>query len=447
MFKKLLIAERGEMVMRIARTCERAGIATVAIHGALEDKAPYVAACDEAVCIDEAAAVPLQTSTIIAAAKQSGADAVHPGCGSLRQSVGLALAAREAGLSLVGPAADALQRCAARTSQQELARLAGIRALPDGLLDPAADPLQQARDTGYPLWLESGVDAAEAVRVEDEDELSSALERARQVRRDGPLYLRRWLDRPRLLAVQLAADAHKVIALGDLEHSLELRGRVFLEESPTPAFTGPGGELRRVALRDAAVRITQEAAFCGLATAEFLLDAEGQLYFLELRPGLAIEHALVEFCTGLDLVELQLSLAAGEPLPPVARRAQATGHAVEARIHADDPLTGMVGQPVEIAALRWPVVAPGSLRIETDLTVGSRPALDRDRMVAKIIAYGRTRHQAVLTLDRVLAEAVLDPLATNLECLREILVDESFRAGHYDNEFVERLLVEIKTRK
>jgi acetyl/propionyl-CoA carboxylase alpha subunit len=206
----------------------------------------------------------------------------------------------------------------------------------------------------------------------------------------------------------------------------------------------PGGSKRRLTLCDCGANIAQEAKLTGPAVAEFLLDAEGRISFSRLRAGLPPEHALWEICTGQDLVELQLRIAAGEALPPAVKHAQPTGNAAEAHVYAELPPGGARGEPLHIKALRWPVVAPGALRVETDLAVGAKSGTDYDPLVGKVVTYGPTRHQALLTLDRVLAEATIEPLPTNLPFLREILADESFRAGQYDAEFAERLLAELR---
>jgi acetyl/propionyl-CoA carboxylase alpha subunit len=328
-----------------------------------------------------------------------------------------------------------------------------VRPLPSSRVEPAnvGDAIEQALEVGYPLRVRalSGRDVSEP--ADAEDELPGAFERCRVRARDScgdeRVYLERWLDRPRILSVQVVGDGRDCTALGDLERSLEQPAHTLIEESPAPALTAlPGGGNRRQTLCDAAVRVAKDGGLAGAATVDFLLDAEGRLHFTRLRSGLPFEHALVEMCANIDLVEIQLRIAAGEGLPLEAQRVQPTGHAIEARIYAEDPWSGAVSEPVEIAALRWPMVAPGCLRVETDLAVGSRVATDFDPLVAKVAAYGQTRHQALLTLDRVLAEATIDPLATNLAFVREILGDESYRAGQYDIEFAERLLSEIKAR-
>jgi acetyl/propionyl-CoA carboxylase alpha subunit len=456
MFEKLLIADRGEIVLRIARTCERVGITSIAVHTGAEAGAPHVLACDEHVSLGEESARDAYTDVgaIIAAARASGAQAIHPGCGPLCCDPRLAHAALEAGLVLVGAPAEILERFAHPLLSRELARFAGVRPLPTSPVEAASagTALEQALEVGYPLRVKALLQTDIAELVESEDELPEAFERCRaRVREacgDERVFLEHWLDCPRILSVQVVGDGHDCAALGDLERSLEQPTHTLLEESPAPALAAlpGGGSSKRQTLCDAAVRVAKDGALVGAATVDFLLDAGGRLHFTRVRPGLPLEHALVEMCAKIDLVEIQLRIASGESLPAEARRAQPTGHAIEARIYAEDPYSGAVSDPVEITALRWPMVAPGCLRVETDLAVGSRVATDLDPLVAKVAAYGQTRHQALLTLDRVLAEATIDPLATNLPFVREILSDESYRAGQYDNGFAERLLSEIKTR-
>lgn len=455
MFDKVLIADRGEIVLRIARTCERLGVTSVAVHVGADAAAPHVLACDEAVSLGEERARDAYTdvAAVIAAARASGVQAIHPGCGALCRDPGMARAAAEAGLVLIGAPVEVLERFAHPLAARALARFAGVRPLPTSAVEAtsAGAAIEQALEIGYPLRVKALQRPAIFELVESEDELPDAFERcvarARETCGDERVFLEHWLDRPRILSVQVVGDGRDCVALGDLERSLEQPTRTLLEESPAPALVAlPGGSSKRKTLCDAAVRVARDGALKSAATVDFLLDAAGRMHFTRLRPGLPLEHALVEMCAKIDLVEIQLRIAAGESLPAEARRAQPTGHAIEARIYAEDPYSGAISEPVEIAALRWPMVAPGCLRVETDLAVGSRAATDFDPLVAKVAAYGQTRHQALLTLDRVLAEATIDPLATNLPFVREILGDESYRAGQYDNGFAERLLSEIKTR-
>jgi acetyl/propionyl-CoA carboxylase alpha subunit len=205
---------------------------------------------------------------------------------------------------------------------------------------------------------------------------------------------------------------------------------------------GRGGDDKRLALFDAALRIAKEANYYSTGTAEFILDAEGRFYFLEWNPRLQVEHAVTEMCTGLDLVELQLRIAAGEPLPKEALRAEPRGHAMEARLYAEDPDKGFLPRPGEVTTLRWPPLAPGAFRVDSGVAPGSKVTPYYDPLVAKLVSFGATRHQALLTLDRVLAETEIEPLTTNVAFLREVLAHDSFRAGQYDTDFTQRLIAE-----
>jgi 3-methylcrotonyl-CoA carboxylase alpha subunit len=458
MFQKVLIATRGEIVLRIARTCERMGIATVAIHSQPDAGAAHVTTCDEAVCVGGAALREsyLNVPAIIAAAQQTGAQAIHPGCAALSQSAAFARAVAEAGLTLIGSNAETLARFSSTTDSRELARLAGVHALPFtplGASGVQGSVHELAGELGYPLLVRASADDSICERVDDDHELTQAIglcrDRASAGCDDPRIHMEPCLDRPRLLAVQLVADARgDCMALGELERCPDrpLGSRILLDESPAPALVGmTKGALKRQIVCDAACRIAKEGGLVGAGLAEFLLDADARLSFTRLRPGLPLEHGLAEMCAGLDMVEAQIRIAAGERLPPDVRRAQPSGNAIQARVWA---VSGRDGSGAEhgdeIKVLRWPTLAPGTLRIETDLTVGARAGTDHDPLVARVVAYGQTRHQAILTLDRVLAEATIEPLNTNIAVLRQVLADESYRAGQYDAEFVERLTSEVR---
>jgi acetyl/propionyl-CoA carboxylase alpha subunit len=451
MFDKILIADRGEIALRIARTCERMGVTSIALHTPAEAAAPYVVGCDAAVALESARETDalLDIPAIIAAAQRCAAQAIHPGYSALCSDPQMARATAEAGLVLIGASAEVLERFADPLQARELASFAGVRPLPSASADPIS--LEAALEVGYPLCARAAAGRGIFEVADSEDELQTAVDRCRQRARetigDARVYLERWIERPRVLSVQLVADGRECVALGDLECSLEQRTHTLIAESPAPALTSlPGGDQKRRAMCDAATRVAADGGLVGAATADFLLDAEGRLYFARLRPGLPREHVLAEMCAHIDLVEIQIRIAAGERMPAEALRAQPTGNAVEGRIYAEDAESGAVSAPTEITALRWPMVAPGSLRVETDLAAGARVATDLDPLVAKVTAYGQTRHQALLTLDRVLAEATIEPLATNLQFVREILGDEAYRAGQYDTGFAERLQADLKTR-
>ena len=458
MFDKVLIANRGAIAVRIARTCERLGIATVAVYSEAEEDSLHRQTCDEGVCIGPARVQDsyLNQAAILEAAKQTGAKAIHPGYGLLSENASFVRAVEAAGLIFIGPSADAIELFGDKVRAKALARQAGVRVTPgsDEALSDLDAAAAECERIGYPVLVKAagGGGGIGMQVVGDRDELKKALEqcahRARVAFGDERVYVERYLERPRHVEVQVLGDRHgQVVALGERECSIQRRHQKIIEESPAPALVfSRNEEERRSALFDAALRIAQESNYYNVGTAEFIVDAQGRASFMEWNPRLQVEHAVTEMCTGLDLVELQLRVAAGEPLPPEALRAEPRGHALEARIYAEDPQKGFIPKPGEVKTLRWPALAPGSLRIESGIAPGSKVTPHYDAMVAKIVTFGATRHQAILTLDRALAETEIEPLVTNLNFLRAVLAHESFRAGQYDTDFVQRLQAEQAER-
>lgn len=446
MFTKILIADRGASAMRIARTCERLGIATVVLHGTDDREAAHVQTSDAAVCLEGSDPYG-DVAAVVDAAKHAGVQAIHPGASPLAVSVAFARAAAEAGIVCVGPAPEVLAPFADRLETRDLARRAGVRVAPGAaiaLRDRAAT-YAAAERLGPPLRVTPALhSSAAATPLDDLDTLDEALaltsREAERVSGDGRVYLERELHRPRHLQVQLVAAAPEdAVVLGDLECSARLDRLPLIVEQPAPALGAVGHvDAPRRALSDAARVLVAEAGFRGVATLGFLLDADGRLYFLGLDPRLGPEHALTEMRTSVDLVEEQLRIAAGEGLSGQVWRAEPIGHAMQARVCLEDPSAVGPGGPM-LDVLRWPTLAPGSLRVETAWSPGGSGT---EPIVAAVTAYQQTRHAALLTLDRVLAEAAIAPLATNLGFLRHLLGDDALRAGQYDVTFAPRLRVE-----
>jgi acetyl/propionyl-CoA carboxylase alpha subunit len=454
MFEKVLIANRGAIAVRVARTCERLGIATVAVYSEVEQDSLHKQTCDEAVCVGPARVQDsyLNQAAVIAAAIQTGAQAIHPGYGLLSENASFVRAVEEAGMVFIGPSADAIELFGDKVRAKALAQQAGVRVIPgsEEALSDLAQAAFEAERVGYPLLVKAagGGGGIGMQIVMQPDELAKALStcaaRAKAAFGDDRVYIERYIERPRHIEVQILGDKHgQLVALGERECSVQRRHQKIIEESPAPALEfGRNPEERRLALFDASLRIAQEAGYYNAGTAEFITDSEGRAYFMEWNPRLQVEHAVTEMCTGLDLVEWQLRVAAGEELPNSVLRAEPRGHSIEARIYAEDATKGFIPKPGEVKTLRWPALAPGSLRIESGIAAGSTVTHYYDPMVAKVIAFGATRHSAMLTLDRVLAECEIEPLVTNLDFLRSVLAHESFRAGQYDTDFVARLLEE-----
>lgn len=439
-FTKVLIADRGLTAVRIARTCERLGMHTIAVHGEADAAAPHVLACEEAVAI--AGAQPYaDAAAIVAAARERGADAVHPGTSELALRPAFAELLAGAGIAFAGASRETLALTADRLETRALAVRAGVRVVPSA--EVALRDLDGARGAaerlGVPLRVTPVIRCGvRARRLEDLDELLDALQStsrdAAQACGDGRVLLEVDLDRPRRLDVQLVADGNGVVALGERESSVRRGDEPVLCEQPAPALAGlADGDERRRALHEAAIDIAREAALRGAATVTFLLDPGGRTFFVRLDPRIEADHVATEMYAGVDLVEEQLRIAAGQGVSEPARRTQATGHAIQAFVYGQPPAEGAQA----IDTLRWPLLPPGSLRIETNLAAGAAP--EGDRLIATVSAYHQTRHRAVLTLDRVLAETAIAPLATNLAFLRKLLGDDSLRAGQYDVDFTTRM--------
>ncbi len=462
MFKRVLIANRGEVAIRIARTCQRLGMSTVAVHDEADTESYHLQVCDEVypLATDAARATSpyFDAEAVIRAAKTSGAEAVHPGYGLLSESPSFARMVKDAGLVFVGPSVEVLEILTDKTRARSVARTAGLRVLP-GTDEPVTDPetgILQAQHIGYPMVLKPAIRGSGlgAAVVADEYELGQAVAVTgeRMPEADGqrvhpepngqPRYLERFIAKARVVEVQVVADATgQVVALGERECSLQHNGQKIIEESSAPLFAGsPDCEFKRQVLWDGAVRIAKDVGYHSAGTAEFIADADGKTYFLGFAPRLQIHHALTELCTELDLVELQLRIAQGESLTKDVLQVQPAGSAMGARVYAQDPAQGLEPCTGLVKELRWPALPPGKLRIETGYQGQATFEIGDDPLIAKVVAFGPTRHQALLTLDRALAQTVISPLATNLGFLREILGHRCFQAGQYDASFAQRVL-------
>ncbi len=425
---------------------------TVAIYSEVDADGVHCQACDESVLIGPADARSsyLNIPAILAAAKATGADVIHPGYGMLSESPAFAQAAREADVSFVGLPPELMLKLLDRVQSREIAITAGVRVI-DGserAVENAEDAVPFAELLGYPLAVKAvrGGGGLGPTLVREPGELAGVIERvqarAQQLFGDGRVYLEKALSRPRHVEVQVVADAHgELVIVGDRECSIQRAGLRLLDESPAPALLGSEhAERVREAVWDGALRFAKEAGFVGAGAVEFLIDARGEAYFLEMRPRLQVAHGISEMCANIDLVEAQMVIAHGGPIPAEIKRAIPSGHAMEVRITAEQVNRNFAPATGTVSEVRWPNASPGRLRIEASIQPGSKVTTDYDTMVAKVITFAPTRHAALLLLDRVLAESAIVPLPTNSPFLRRILGHEGFRAGQYDITFVDQLL-------
>jgi acetyl/propionyl-CoA carboxylase alpha subunit len=457
-FDKVLVANRGEIARRVMRTCKRLGIATVAVYSEADREAPHVADADEAVLVGPPPAKDsyLNADAIVEAVRRTGARAVHPGYGFLSEKPAFARAVAAAGAVFVGPPPQVLEAFGDKMKARHVALAAGTQPVP-GTDEPIGidtpEGLEQARRVAdrvaYPVVVKAvGGGGGIGMQVVAEPQqleraLKSCSDRGRSAFADARVYLEHYVDQPRHIEVQVFCDQHgNAYALGERECSLQRRHQKIVEETPSPAafFAGEAGEARRKELFAAALRVVTHVGYVGAGTCEFIADSSGRLFFLEVNARLQVEHPVTEMVTGLDLVELQLRVAAGERLPDlsgVARR----GHSIEARIYAEDPSKGFIPKPGSIDELVWAGGAgepqTSRLRVESGVRAGNKVTPFYDPMIAKVVAWAETRDGALDELDRALAGTTIAPCTTNQAFLRRVLADAEFRAGRYDTKYAE----------
>jgi propionyl-CoA carboxylase alpha chain len=438
---KLLVANRGEIAARVIRTAHALGIATVAVYSDPDAGAPYVTLADEAVRLPGSAPADtyLRGDLIIAAAAATRADAVHPGYGFLSENAAFARACADAGLIFVGPAPATIAAMGDKVAAKAMMAAAGVPVLPSVTADADGVPHDAAAQVGFPLLVKAAFGGGgRGMRlVSDPAELDEAVGAARREAAaafgDGTVFLERYVPDPRHVEVQILGDAHgDVVHLFERECSIQRRYQKVVEESPSPAVDG---ELR-AALTKAAVTAGQAVGYTGAGTVEFVLDRDGSFYFLEMNTRLQVEHPVTEQVTGLDLVELQLRIAEGEPLPPEVRQAAISGHAIEVRLYAEDVPAGFL--PVTGTLYRFAIPSGPGLRVDTGFRDGSVVSPHYDAMLAKVIAHGRTRADAARRLARALRDAEIHGLTTNRDLLVAILREPDFLAGATDTGYLTR---------
>ena len=444
MFRKVLIANRGEIAVRIIRACRELGIKPVAIYSEADVESLHVRAADEAVCVGPAASAQsyLNIDAIIAAAKAVNAEAIHPGYGFLAENAGFARAVTSAGLTFIGPSADAMETMGSKTSARRAAVESGVPIVPG--TTEALTSFDEARETadkfGYPVMLKAAAGGGgKGMRlVTNSEDLRSAFETAQTEAAaafgDSSLYLEKAVERPRHIEIQIFADTHgHVVHLGERECSIQRRHQKVIEECPSP-INDP--DLRR-RMGEAAVKIGKTVNYTGAGTVEFLLaDATREFYFLEMNTRLQVEHPVTELVTGFDLVREQFLVASGEPLSFTQDDVRWTGHAIECRIYAEDPANNFFPSPGTITHLREPA-GPG-VRIDSGVANLSEVSIYYDPMIAKLAVWGRTRDEAIDRLRRALDEYQVSGITTTLPFFREVVDDEEFVAGRLDTGFIAR---------
>lgn len=437
----MLIANRGEIAVRIARTLRAMGIGVVAVYSEVDRTALHVQVADEAYCIGPAPALKsyLNIPAVLDAAKQSGAEAIHPGYGFLSENAAFAQAVADAGLVFIGPPAEAIRTMGDKAGAKRLMEAAGVPTVPGYTGDDQADTtlIAAAERIGFPLLIKAvaGGGGMGMREVHDAADFADALAAARRTAHrafgDDRMMLERLILRPHHVEVQVFADARgNVVSLGERDCSIQRRHQKVIEESPAPTVT----PALRQQLGDAAVAAARTAGYVNAGTVEFLLDSRGTFFFLEMNTRLQVEHPVTEAVTGLDLVRLQVEVAAGHPLPFTQDDVTLTGHAIECRVYAEDPEQEYLPQTGTVTALVEPHLS--DLRIDGSLYPGATVTPYYDPLLAKVITHGTTRDAAIARMRDALAGYRIDGVVTNLPQLRAVVATDAFQAGEIHTGFL-----------
>ncbi|MGE3742293.1 MAG: acetyl-CoA carboxylase biotin carboxylase subunit [Geminicoccaceae bacterium] len=443
MFNKVLIANRGEVALRILRACRELGIASVAVHSTADSQAMHVRLADESVCIGppKAADSYLNPLAILAAAEITGADAIHPGYGFLSENADFAQMVEEHGFTFIGPSPEHIRLMGDKIVAKATARDLGIPTVPgsDGPVLTEAEAVELAHEIGFPVLIKAvaGGGGRGMTVVRAADELSDAVRLARTEARaafgDDRVYVERFLDHPRHIEVQVIGDGRgRVVHLGERDCSLQRRHQKVVEEAPSPVL----GSEQRERLGDTVTEALRKLSYRSLGTVEFLYQ-DGEFYFIEMNTRLQVEHPVTELVTGIDLVREQIRLAAGEPLAITQSDVAFTGHAIEVRINAEDPRT-LLPSPGRVNAFHAPG-GPG-VRMDSALYAGYTVPPYYDSLIAKLIVHDVDRRTAIRRLERCLEEVVIDGIPSTVPLLRAIFATDDVREAEFDTTWLGRFL-------
>ena len=444
MFKKVLVANRGEIALRVIRACKELGIATVAVHSTADAESLHVRFADEAICIGppQSRQSYLNARAVLAAADVTGADALHPGYGFLSENAEFAEMVVKMGMRFIGPRPEMIRLMGNKVLAREAMEKAGLPLLPGarGVLPDAAEAERIAEGIGYPVILKAAAGGGgRGMKIcRERSQLRQLFETASNEAQaafgDGSMYLERYVEQPRHIELQIVADEHgNVLHLGERECSVQRRHQKLIEESPSPAVTP---ELRRE-MGEVAVKAMREVGYNNVGTVEFLMDERGRYYFMEMNTRIQVEHPVTEQVYGLDLLREQIRLAAGEKLERVQASVVPLAHSIECRVNAEDPVT-FAPSPGRITGYHQP--GGYGVRVDTMAYEQYRVQPYYDSLVAKLIVTGATREIALRRALRALNEYVIEGIKTNIPFHRRVLVFPAFEAGQYDTRIVEQIL-------
>ena len=441
MFKKILIANRGEIALRVIRTCKEMGIKTVAVYSKADEESLHVRFADEAVCIGPAPSNQsyLKIPNIIAAAEITNADAIHPGYGFLSENSKFSKICAEHEIKFIGASGEQIDKMGDKATAKETMKKAGVPCVPgsDGLLKDVAHAKREAKKMGYPVMIKAtaggGGKGMRAIWKEEELEANfeSAVQEATASFGNGGMYMEKLIEEPRHIEIQVMADTHgNVLHFFERECSIQRRHQKVVEEAPSSLLT----PALRNAMGDAAVKVAKACDYVGAGTVEFLMDADMNFYFLEMNTRLQVEHPVTEMVTGVDLVEFQIKVARGEALPLSQSDITIEGHAMELRVYAEDPLNDFLPSVGQLETYRLP--EGEGIRVDNGFEEGMDVPIYYDPMLSKLITYGKTREEAIELILKAIENYKIKGVQTTLPFGTFVFEHEAFRSGDFDTHFV-----------
>jgi acetyl-CoA carboxylase biotin carboxylase subunit len=443
MFKKILIANRGEVALRVIRACRELGIKTVAVYSSADRDSLHVRFADEAICIGPARSADsyLNQPAIVSAAELSGAEAIHPGYGFLSENADFAQVCADCDLTFIGPSPDTINRMGNKSEAKRTMREAGVPVVPgtDGTADTVEEALESAKEMGFPVMIKASAGGGgRGMRIAyDEEQLKTRYAQARAEAmgafNNDDVYIEKFIDSPKHIEIQLLGDSKgNAIHLGERDCSVQRRHQKLIEEALGPTITP---ELRQK-MGDASVKACEAIGYEGAGTIEYLLDAKNNFYFMEMNTRVQVEHTITEEVTGIDIVKEQIQIASGKKLSLTQKQVTFNGHAIQLRINAEDPKRGFAPCPGRITALNLPG-GPG-IRIDTHVFTEYVIPPHYDSMIAKLVVVAKTRREAIARAKRACAEFVVEGIKTTIPFHEEVLSNGTFKKGNFGINFVEQ---------
>jgi acetyl-CoA carboxylase, biotin carboxylase subunit len=443
MFQRILVANRGEIALRVIRACRDLGIEVVAVFSEADRDSPYLHLANDAICIGPAAPAEsyLNIPRIISAAEISDVQAIHPGYGFLAENAHFAEVCRLCNIEFIGPSEKSMRLLGNKNEARKLAQSAGVPVVPgsEGLVHEEAEAVKLARAIGFPVLIKAAAGGGgRGMRVARNDislqaGLKAASQEAEKAFKDGSVYLEKYIEQPRHIEVQILADQQgNTVHLWERDCSLQRRHQKLVEESPAPNLPAKVRE----EICAAAVRLVKSAGYYNAGTCEFLLDKDNKFYFIEVNARIQVEHPVTELVTGIDLVREQIRIAAGETLAFKQKEIVHRGSAIECRINAEDPANGFRPSPGLIT--RWQIPGGPGVRVDTHVAAGYQVPAHYDSLLAKLLVHQNTRAEAIACMRRALSEFIVEGIKTTIPLHREIFNHSNFKEGHVDTTFIER---------